>query len=191
MSKAASDGRLIIADLYSRPNALNGKYKAARIGLDNLSYVNDKDLYLLQTLRMTADLADKLIAEAELQGRDPRDPKIIEELGAKINSLGAPLRRTQRLAVAALVCFQLVVVYAVAAGIWGAALKQGALIYGVCGMVLGAVVSLSSVAPVVAFQRTERRMRDIVLHVSMTWGVPALIVGAFGLIALVIRLVAF
>jgi hypothetical protein len=39
-----SKGRLIKADLYSRPNAMNGKYAAAGLGLDDLSNIKGATL---------------------------------------------------------------------------------------------------------------------------------------------------
>jgi len=52
-------GKLIKADLCSRPNATNGNYKAAGIGLDNLSEIKNSDVFFLETLKMKADIAVK------------------------------------------------------------------------------------------------------------------------------------
>lgn len=40
-------GDQIKADLYSRPNALNGKYRAGQLGLDNLANIKSRDVFFL------------------------------------------------------------------------------------------------------------------------------------------------
>ena len=55
--KSLNKGKLIKAELYSRPNAK--KYRAAQLGLDDLSKVKDSDIFFLETLQMKANLADK------------------------------------------------------------------------------------------------------------------------------------
>lgn len=87
-----SKGDLIAADLYSRPNAMTGKYRACQLGLEN---IKNKDVFFLKTLRMKADLADKMIAEAESQGKDTSNPEIMKDLGKKINSMSTPIHRSE------------------------------------------------------------------------------------------------
>lgn len=96
---------LIRADIYSRPNALNGKYEAGRYGLDVLSeeaypsslpgkiplfkrlYKASESAYNGGALRMRADLADRLIKIAEKQGVNTLDPKQAQGMGSLISSL--------------------------------------------------------------------------------------------------------
>jgi len=81
-------------DLYSRPNTMNGKHSAGKLGLDNLSGVKSSNIFFLETLKMKADLADKMIEEAESQGKNTSDSKIMKELGEKINAIGTPIQRS-------------------------------------------------------------------------------------------------
>lgn len=93
------------ADIYSRPNALNGKYKAGGYGLDVLSeeafpsslpgripllgrlYKASESAYNGGALRMRADLADRYIKIAEKQGIDTLNPDEAKPLGNLIGSL--------------------------------------------------------------------------------------------------------
>jgi len=95
----------IKADIYSRPNALNGKYKAGKYGLDVLTeeaypsslpekipllrrlFKASESAYNGGALRMRADLADRLIKLAEKQGVNTLDPREAEGLGSLISSL--------------------------------------------------------------------------------------------------------
>ncbi|MFA5157922.1 MAG: hypothetical protein WC451_01905 [Patescibacteria group bacterium] len=117
-------GELIKADLYSRPNAMNGKYRAGQIGLDDLSHIKDSDVFFLETLKVRADSADKIIAEAETQGKDTNDPNIMKKLGEKINALGKPLHRSESVMTAVFVSLQLMAYYGIAIGIWGLVFKK-------------------------------------------------------------------
>jgi hypothetical protein len=80
-------GDLIKADIYSNPNFINGKYRVGQIGIDedDLSKIKSKYVSILKGLKRKADLADKMIAEAEAEGRDTNNPDIMRELGGKIN----------------------------------------------------------------------------------------------------------
>lgn len=96
---------LIRADIYSRPNALNGKYTAGRYGLDVLSeeaypsqlpekipvlkrlFKASESAYNGGALRMRADLADRLIRIAEKQGVNTLDPEQAIGMGNLISSL--------------------------------------------------------------------------------------------------------
>lgn len=95
----------IKADIFSRPNALNGKYKAMGVdlGLDSEeafpSTLQEKipvlgrlfraseAAYNGAALRMRADLADKLINQAEKFGVNMKDKKEAAPVGDLINSL--------------------------------------------------------------------------------------------------------
>ena len=90
--------KVIMVDLYSRPNATNGKYRAGQLfGLDNLAEIRVNDVFFLETLKVRADSADKIIAEAESQGKDTTDPNVMKELGERINALGKPIHRSESL----------------------------------------------------------------------------------------------
>ena len=183
-------GELILADLYSRPNYMNGKYRAGQIfGLDNLAKIKDGDIFFLETLKVRADSADKIIAEAETGGKNTNDPDIMKELGEKINALGKPLHKSESVMTAFFVSLQLMAYYGIAIGIWGLVFKKSFLVFGLYGVIVGFLISLFSVAPVVAFQRTKERIRNIVDGVGIMWGNLGIIIGVVGLVVWVIRLI--
>jgi hypothetical protein len=186
-----SKGELIKADLYSRANAISGKYSTCRLGLDDLSRIKDDDIFFLETLKMKADLADKMIAEATFQGKDTSDPNVMKELGELINAAGTPIHRSQSVMTAFFVSARLMVYYGIAAGIWGFVFERSFLVFGFFGLLAGFIISLVCVAPVIAFQRTRERIRDVVFGVGATWGMLGIVIGILGLVALTIRLVFF
>ena len=186
-----SKGELIKADLYSRANAINGKYSACQLGLDNLARIKDGDIFFLETLKMKADLADKMIAEAELQGKDTNDPNVMKELGEIINAAGTPIHRTESVMTAFFVSLRLMVYYGIAAGIWGFVFEKSFLVFGFFGLLVGLIICLVSIAPVIAFQRTKERIGDAVVGVGGTWGSLGIVIGILGLVALAIRLLCF
>lgn len=95
----------IRADVYSRPNALNGKYKAGGYALDILSeeafptslpekiplfgrlFKASESAYNGAALRMRADYADRIIKRAEKGGIDTLDPQQAVSLGKLVNSM--------------------------------------------------------------------------------------------------------
>lgn len=184
-------GELIKAGLYSRPNAMNGKYRVGQLGLDDLARIKDSDIFFLETLKMKADLADKMIAEAESQGKDTTDPSVMKELGEKINAAGTPLHRSESIMTAVFVALQLMAYYGIAIGIWGLVFKKSFLVFGLYGVIAGLLISLLSAAPVVAFQRTKERIRNIADGVGIMWGNLGIIIGVVGLVAWIIRLIFF
>ena len=95
MLQDLNKGGQIKADLYSRPNAVNGKYRAGQLGLDDLEGIKSSDTFFLETLKMKADLADKMIEEAELNGKNTSSPKVMKELGEEINAVGTPLHKSE------------------------------------------------------------------------------------------------
>jgi hypothetical protein len=186
-----NEGDRIKADLYSRPNAMNGKYRAGQIGLDNLSHIKDSDVFLLETLKVRADSADKMIAEAESQGKDTTDPDVMRELGEKINALGKPIHRSEAITTAVFVSLQLIAYCGIAIGIWGLVFKKSFLVFSLYGAVAGFVISLLFVAPVIAFQRTKERKKNIVYGADVLLTPIIFIIGIVGLIAWVIKLIFF
>lgn len=95
----------IKADIISRPNAVNGKYKAGGYGLDVMNeeafptsipekipllgrvFKASETAYSGGALRLRADLADRMIKIAEENGINTLDPKQAKGLGNMISSL--------------------------------------------------------------------------------------------------------
>lgn len=93
------------ADIYSRPNALNGKYEAGNYGLNVLSeeafpsslpekiplfgrvFKASEVAYNGAALRMRADLADKLIKVAEKQGINTLNKEEARGMGQLVSSI--------------------------------------------------------------------------------------------------------
>lgn len=184
---------LILADLYSRANYMDGKYRAGQIfGLSDVSkLINEKDIFFLETLQVRANSADKIIAEAELKGKDTNDINVMKELGEEINALGTPIHRNEAIMTAVFVSLKLMVLYGIAIGIWGLVFKKSIWVFGLCGVVAGLIICLLSVAPVIASQRTKQRIRDMVFGAGAMWGNLGIIIGVVGLVALVIRFLIF
>jgi uncharacterized membrane protein len=189
--KDLNKGELIKVDLYSRPNATNGKYRIGQLGLDNLAGIKDSDIFFLETLKMKADLADKMIAEAESQGKDTTDRNVMKELGEKINTAGTPLHRSESVMTAVFVSLQLIAYYGIAIGIWGLVFKKSFLVFGLYGVITGLLISLLSAAPVVAFQRTKERIREMSFGVGAIWGNLGIIICILGIVSWVIRAIFF
>ncbi len=177
----------IKADLYSRANTMNGKYKAAQLGLD-LMNIKNNDLFFLETLKMKADLADKIINEAEVQGENTADPNIMKKLGEKINALGKPIHKNESIMTAIFVSLQLVIYYGIAIGIWGIFFRQNFLTFSIYGLITGLLISFF-IVPIIARQRTRGRIRDMVDAVSITWGNIGMFIGVLGVVALVIKFI--
>ena len=96
---------LIKADIYSRPNAINGKYKAGDYGLHVLSeeafpsslpekipllgrlFKASESAYNGGALRLRADLADRIIIRAEANGVNTLSREEAEGLGHLVSSL--------------------------------------------------------------------------------------------------------
>jgi len=184
---------LILADLYSRRNYMNGKYRAGQIfGLSDVSrLINENDIFFLETLQVRADSADKIIAEAEFQGKDTDDINVMKELGEEINALGEPIHRSESIMTAAFVSLKLMVFYGIALGIWGLVFKKSFWLFTLCGVVAGLIICLLFVAPVIASQRTKKRIRDMVFGAGAMWGNLGIIIGVVGLFAFAIRSLIF
>lgn len=96
---------VIKADIYSRPNAINGKYKAGGYGLDVLSeeaypsslpekipilgrlFKASEAAYNGGALRLRADLADRFIKIGEQNGLNMASKQDAEGMGALVSSL--------------------------------------------------------------------------------------------------------
>jgi hypothetical protein len=184
-------GDQIKADLYSRPNAMNGKYRVGQLGLDDLAGIKSSDTFFLETLKMKADLADKMIAEAESQGKNTNDPNVMKELGEEINMAGTPLHRSEAVMTAIFASLQLIAYYGIALGIWGRVFNKSFLTFGFWGVIVGILISLLSVGPVIAFQRTKEKVKDMSFGAGAIWGNVAIIIGVVGLLAWIVKLIFF
>jgi hypothetical protein len=185
-------GILIKADLVSRENYINGKYRIGQLlGLSTLEQVKNDDIFFLETLQVRANSADKIIAEAESQGKNTNDINVMKELGKEINALGTPIHQKEAIMTAIFVSLQLMAYYGVAIGIWGLIFKKSFRIFGFFGLIAGLLISLLSAAPVVAFQRTKERIRNVVDGVGTMWGNIGIIIGVIGLITWTIMLILF
>lgn len=186
-----SKGDQIKADLYSRKNAMNGKYKVGNLGLNDLSGIKDGNIFFLETLKMKADLADKVIAEAESQGKDTNNPKVMKELGEEINAVSTPIHRGEAVMTAIFASLHLIASYSIAVGIWGLVFKKSFLIFGFYGAIVGLLISLLVVGPTIAFQRTREKIKNISFGAGAIWGSLGIIIGVVGLIAWIARLIFF
>ena len=92
---------------------------------------------------------------------------------------------------AVFVSLQLMAYYGIAIGIWGLVFKKSFLVFGLYGVIVGLLISLLSAAPVVAFQRTKERIRNIVDGVGLMWGNLGIIIGVVGLVVWVMRSIFF
>jgi uncharacterized membrane protein len=182
-------GDQIKADLYERPNSMNGKYRAGQLGLDDLAGIKSSDTFFLETLKMKADLADKMIAEAESQGKNTSDPKIMKKLGKEINAVGTPIHKSESVMTAIFVALQLIVYYGIAIGIWGLLLKKSFLVFAFWGAIVGLIISLLFVVPVIAFQRTKEKIRDMSFGAGFMWGNLGIIIGVLGLVTWIVRVI--
>jgi len=177
----------IMAEIYSRENYMKGRYKACHLELDELAGIKNSDIFFLETLKMKADLADKMIAKAESEGKDMADPNVMKELGEKINAMGIPIHKNERIMTAVFISFQLMTYYGIAIGIWGVVLKKSFLVFGFYGVITGLLISLFT-APVIVSRRTKEQIRDISFGVGSIWFNLVIIIGVVGLVALSIRL---
>lgn len=184
-------GEQIKEDLYSRPNAMNGKYRAAQIGLDDLAEIKDSDIFFLETLKVRADSADKIIAKAETQGKDTTDPNVMKDLGEKINALGKPIHRSESVMTAIMNTIQLMITYGITLGVWGLVFKKSFLTFGLYGAITALFITLLFVAPVTASQRTKKRIKDISFGAGLMLVTPVIYIGIAGLVVWVIRLIFF
>lgn len=95
MSELSKNGtrEYALADVLSRPNALNGLYKKLKLPLE-WENLNKKDAVFIIHI---ADLADRVIKEAIDSGRDLNDRKVQEELQAAFygGAAGASLAISQ------------------------------------------------------------------------------------------------
>lgn len=182
-----NDGDQIKVDIYSRPNSLNGKYKAAKLELDNLS--NISDIFFLQTMRMRADLADKVIAEAESKGIDTANSEVMRDLGKEIIAKGKPIHRSESRMTAVIVSLQLITIFGLAGGFWGLVFTNSFSTYGLIGGVVGLIISFFLVVPVISAQRTKEQIKNVTLGVNIMWNTLGIILAGLGLISWIVKII--
>jgi hypothetical protein len=144
----------------------------------------------METLRVKADSADKIIAEAEAQGKDTNNPDVMKELGKEINALGTPIHRSEAVMTAISATLHMIFYYGIAIGIWGLAFRKISLFIFI-GVGVGFLISLLSVASVVAYSRTKQKIQDMMFGAGAIWGGIAMMIGIAGVIAFIIRLIFF
>ena len=189
-TEISNKGKNIKADLYSRPNAMNGKYKVGQLGLDNFATIRNDDLFFLETLEMKANLADKMIVEADLEGKNTNDLNIMKDLGIEINSLATPLHRYEVITATIYAALQLVLFYGIIVGIWGLFFKKSFLEFCFYGAILGLLIFLLFASPS-SFQRTKENFRDQLFVVISFWKPLGIVVGIVGVVALTVRRIFF
>jgi len=183
-------GALIIADLYSRTNAMNGKYRAGNLGLDNLAGIKDEDIFFLETLKMKANLADRIIAEAESQGKNTTDLAVMKELGDEINSSITPIHKSEAVMTAIWDSLFYIILYGIAIGIWGLVFGKSFSTFFHYGNILGFLISLL-VAPIIACQRTKQKVRDMSFGAGAIWGFLIIWIGILGLTVWIVKSIFF
>ncbi len=189
MDKKNIKRREILADLFSRNNALNGKYRIANLGFDNDDILY-KDTFYLETLVIIANLFDKKIAQAETEGINTEDRTFIKEIGEEINFSITPVSRLQTILSGFFVLLKLTIFYAISIGFWGLFFGKGFLNFSFYGGLIGLLLGLWT-AFVIFFQRTKQKIQDISFGAVLMLGGFALVIGVIGLLALIIKLAFF
>ena len=180
----------IIATLYARQNYINGKYRHGNLELDNLFNIKDNNMFYIETIKMKADLFDKMISEAELQGKDTTDPKIMKELGEKINTSVTPINKKEAVMTSIFNSLGLIVYYGISIGIWGLVFNGDFFTFGFYGAIIGLLLSLVFFSKV-ASKRTKEAIRIESDVFGMMFGQTGIYIGVIGLIVLVIKLIFF
>jgi hypothetical protein len=186
--KNLNKGDRIKADLYSRPNYMSGRYKAAKIvGLENFEKIKSSDVFFLETLQVRANSADRIFDEAKAKGRDLNNASVLSELSKEINSLGTPIHGSEAITAAIWCVAQVIVLYALVVGVWGVVFEKSFFIFCSYGGAAGFLISILFIFPVIAFQRTMQRVQDTVFGASSLWVMPMVIIGILGLVAWILR----
>ena len=185
-------GMQIKADLYSRPNALNGKYDACQLHyLLNLNEVKNNDLFYLESLQVRANSADEIITEAEKEGKDINDKDVLKSLGEEINKLGTLVHKRDSISAAIYASTRLIITFGIAIGIWSLVFSKSFLYFFIYGLITGIIISLFIVFPVIAKQRTKERIKDIIFSVGFLIVNIGIGIGVIGLVTWVIKLIFF
>jgi hypothetical protein len=174
------------ADVVSRDNGIASRYKIGSFGLDfwDNDYVPESPQRILERV----NLADKLIAEAETEGANINDPEILRSLAEKIHLLmGQSIPRSQAVLTALFVSLKVVAIYFIASSIWGLVFGLW-LWFALIGSIIGILISLTAFGAI-SKQTTRERVKEMVVGVSLSVGNLAILIGAIGLIALLVKAV--
>lgn len=181
----------IKADLASRENQMNGLYGVLIV--PNLSKSlwgeNGNDMFFLKALKARADLADKIIAEAESKGVKLNDPEAVALLKERINASGDPITRKEWLLMVTGTSLRVIAFYVFAVGIWGLVFGRSVLFFGFCGSLIGLVVCLLLIVPAATGYAFRNRLQDFLFGGSILWDGTAIGIGLLGLVAWLVKLV--
>lgn len=74
--------KMVVADVVSRNNALNGRYVKADFGLD--FWADNYEIENFRWIKERADVADRKIAEAQSLGKNVDDPKVLADIANEV-----------------------------------------------------------------------------------------------------------
>ena len=192
MGYKMNKGIQIKADLYSRPNALNGKYELCQLYyLLNLDEIKDTDLFYLESLQVRANSADEIIADAEKEGKDTSDPEVLKALGEEINKLGTLVHKRDSIIAAIYVSSRVIISFGIGIGIWSLVFSKSFLSFFIYGIVVGFIISLFIIFPVIAKQRIKEKIKDIIFSIGALIIPIALGIGVIGIIAWLVKILFF
>lgn len=181
----------IKADLYSRPNSVNGKYEACQLFyLVDLQEVKGTDLFYLKSLQVRADSADKIIEEAELEGINTDDPETLKLLGEKINNLGTLVHKRESTSAAIYISSRVTISFGLAIAMWSIVFSQSFFTFFFYGLAIGLIFCLLVIIPIIVKQRIKERVKDLIFSISaiiianlcLGIGIIGLLVGGIKLI---------
>lgn len=79
-----NDKKYAIADILSRPNAMNGRYESGGFKLGY--WYKDFTVEGPNVIRARADLSDQLIADARSSGKDVDNKSVLKNIAREANS---------------------------------------------------------------------------------------------------------
>lgn len=100
------------------------------------------------------------------------------------------LKRSRAKSMAFGVILQLVAGYCVAIGIWGLAFNKNLLWFALIGIIIGLLIGLFN-AKIILMQRTVEKANDMMFSMGSLWGGLCTVIGIFGLIVWIIRVIFF
>lgn len=177
----------IRADIYSRQNYLNGKYKLGKFGLE----FGDKDYNpeSPERIKKKADLADDLIAKAEEAGKDTNNKDILLNLGSEAKSImGTSISAKESKMTAVMNMFQLIMSYGIALGFWGLVFNKGFITYAIYGAIIGLILGVFFY-PIFSKQRSKEKIQEASFIIGGMWINLAIVIGILGLIIWIIKLI--
>lgn len=100
------------------------------------------------------------------------------------------LERSRAKSMALGIILQLVAGYCIAIGIWGLALNKSLFWFVLVGVIVGLLIGLFN-AKIILIQRTVEGASDMMFSMGSLWGGLCTIIGIFGLIVWIIRVIFF